>query len=162
MTALLIGFVTFTLALGFYLWLCLPKRGRWTGVGLVAFIALLGVVWFGGADVLARPKPTHLEWRQPGQAEIIAAKLQEDVAIYLWLILPDEAEPRSYVLPWDQEQAEQLLKAMREGQERGVMMHKPFRSNRSLENRPTFHPSPQEAPPPRESQEPPKIFRKSL
>lgn len=150
MIALILWFLLFTIWVACFLWFCLPgKRGA---LALLVYTGVLCIVWVGGAEVLARPKPVHLEWRSLEQAEIIAARIHEDVAIYLWL---DGPEPRAYVLPWDLEIAKKLVGAMREGgQERRVML--------SLEKEPQFHVEPQEAPPPKIAPAAPEIFRRPL
>ena len=67
-------------------------------------------------DLLSRPKPIDLEWwqRNAEEATVLGAKLEENRGIHLWLQLPDVAEPRAYVLPWDRETAERLQEAQRE------------------------------------------------
>ena len=122
---------------------------------------LLGGLWLGGAEMLARPKPIHLEWRAPDQTELLAARLLEGEAIYLWLALPETGEPRAYVLPWSLELAKQIARAMEEGgQDRGILMEQPFRAGRSLEDRPIFHPPPRERLANKNGQGVPEIFRR--
>ncbi len=105
------------------------------------------------ADLLSRPKPVDFEWahRDLAEATLLGAKLQEGEAIYLWLGLAEVAEPRSYVLPWDQRLAEQLHRAQREADAKGtgVQVRLPF--TRGYDNRPPmFYPLPQPASPPKE------------
>jgi hypothetical protein len=91
----------------------------------------------------------------------MAARLLEGEAIYLWLTLPETREPRAYVLPWSLEMAIEIARAMEQGgQDRGILMEPPFRAERSLEDRPTFHPPPREERPDKNGQGSPEIFRR--
>ena len=94
--------------------------------------ALLIVTTYAGSlELLGRPKPATLEVvANEEEATVLSAKLLEGEAIYLWLQLADEPEPRSYVLPWNQDQAVQLKEAMREAESEGgaVRMRGPLRS----------------------------------
>ena len=115
----------------------------------------------GGAELLSRSKPIHLEWRWFDTAELVGARLFEGEAIYLWLALPDIREPRAYVLPWSLEMAKEIAQAVEEGgQDRGILMDKPFRGEWGLDDRPTFHPPPREAPQDKDGQGTPEIFRR--
>jgi hypothetical protein len=70
-------------------------------------------------------------------------------------------EPRAYVLPWSLEMAKQIAQAMEAGgQDRGILMDRPFRRERSLDDRPVFHPSPREKLPDKNGQGTPEIFRR--
>jgi hypothetical protein len=153
------GFAGFSLLVGAYLWLAFSSWRRRPAVCLVVFVVLLGGLWLGGAEMLARPKPVQLEWRAPEQTELLAARLFEGEAIYLWLALPETREPRAYVLPWSLEMAKQIARAMADGgQDRGILMERPFRRDRSLEDRSAFHPPPRDKPPDKGSQGTPEIF----
>ena len=61
---------------------------------------------------------------------VLGSALQEGKAIYLWLALPDEEEPRAYRLPWSTAKAEQLEEAKRRAGEAGnsgtVKVRRPF------------------------------------
>ena len=89
--------------------------------------------------------------------------MKEDVGIFLWLQLPDVAEPRSYKLPWSTEAAKQLHKAQQDAESKGteVKMKKPFEKN--IDNRDAiFYASPQPAPPAKEApDEKPILFNAS-
>lgn len=123
------------------------RRGlapRLLGLGLC--VAMIGVIGVGIVDLLGRPKPTRMEWvqRHGEEADVLASRIVEGKAIYLWLGMPGEAEPRAYVLPWDLETAKALQKAVEQaakdgGQARAVL---PF--ERSWETRePKFYALPQ-------------------
>jgi hypothetical protein len=75
------------------------RRALWKtmAIGLVILALPLGA--FAYLDLLAKPKPMHLEYRHLGETEIISAVLQEGEAIYLWVSV--DGTPRFYQLPWD-------------------------------------------------------------
>ncbi len=132
----------------------------------VAVAALFIPVAYGAfSELLSRPKPAYLEWlrAQAEDAQVIAADMQEDVAIYLWLKLAGDTEPRYYVLPWSRPLAEQLQKATREakGRRTDVNMRKPFRRD-SEDSEAVFYATPR-PPLPAKSQPPngPLVFNGS-
>ena len=98
-------------------------------VGLTAF--LFGVGYASEIELLGRPKPASLEWASATvpEATVIASEIMEDEAIYLWLALEGEAEPRAYRLPWNLSAAVQLQQARRQAETTGtgVRMRHPFR-----------------------------------
>lgn len=118
---LLFAFATALIAL-------LTNIGLWSQhklrvkLGALAVAALfLPTSYFAMVSLLSRPKPIVLEWTPPKADEttVIAAQMREDVAIYLWIQRPDSSEPRSYVLPWDEQLARQLHEAQRAAEEDG-------------------------------------------
>jgi hypothetical protein len=135
-----------------------PRRLAIKGAALTTAALFLPVSYAALSDLLSKPKPVDLEWwqRDAAEAEVLASRLVEDQAIYVWLQLPDVAEPRAYALPWDRASAEQLQQATREAQEQGggIRMRLPFEP--SLEDRePKFYAPPQPAPPPKHAVQPP-------
>ena len=127
-----------------------PRRAWLKFTALAAVAGFLPAAYGGFAHLLSRPKPVDIEWahRALPEATVIGQRLEEDVAIYLWLALEGVPEPRSYDLPWNQEMAKQLHEATRaaERQGSGVRMKMPFRA--SLEDREKrFYVAPQEARP---------------
>ena len=140
----------------------------WAPIGLrtklIAFASAVALIPFGYAafgTLLSRPKPVSLEWVRASATEavVLGATSREGEGIYLWLVLPDVAEPRSYVLPWSRPLAEQLQEAKREAEKRGtgLAMKMPFEN--SLDDRePKFYPMPQPAMPPKDQPERPTIF----
>ena len=112
---------------------------------LILSALLIVTTYAGSLELLGRPKPATLEVvANVEEATVLSAKLLEGEAIYLWLQLVGEIEPRSYVLPWSQEQAEQLQEAMREAESEGsaVRMRGPLRSL-STTDEPVFYAQPQ-------------------
>jgi hypothetical protein len=87
-----------------------PRRLPVKGTALAASALFLPLGYASLVDLLSKPKPVDLEWwlREAEEAEVLASRLVEGEGIYLWLQLPDVAEPRAYVLPWDRASAEQL------------------------------------------------------
>jgi hypothetical protein len=140
-----------------------PRRLAIKSAALTTAVLFLPVSYAALVDLLSKPKPVDLEWMQSdaAEAEVLASRLVEDEAIYLWLQLPEVAEPRAYVLPWDRASAEQLQQAMREAEQQGngVQMRLPFEP--SLEDRePKFYAAPQPALPPKDLvQPPPKVYQ---
>lgn len=141
-------------------------RKIWVKVtALVATTLFLPVAYGGLADLLSRPKPIGFEWSHldVSEATVLGSRLEEGEAIYLWLGIDGIPEPRSYVLPWNQEMAEQLHKAQQKAEVEGtgVQMQMPFEP--SMDNRERrFYAQPQE-PRPLKLTPPdePTIFEKS-
>jgi hypothetical protein len=97
-----------------------PRRLWVKLAALATAAALLPVAYLGFAELLGRPKPAELQWSETGhdRATVLAARMREGEAIYLWLGFDDLAEPRSYVLPWDDAAARELHGAQGEAEER--------------------------------------------
>lgn len=125
-------------------------------LGAVALMAALMICGYGGlAELTSRPKPVTLEWVRGAakSAKVAASQLRENEAIYLWLVLDGETEPRAYRLPWSTQLAKQLREAQSEAERRKgeVRMSRPFRSERG-ENERVFHSPPREALPPKQAE----------
>ncbi len=106
-------------------------RKVWVKVtALVTTALFLPAAYVSLADLLSRPKPVDIEWGKAELAEatVLGASMKEDEAIYLWLGIEGLAEPRAYVMPWNQEMAQQLQDAQRaaEAEGNGVRMTQPF------------------------------------
>jgi hypothetical protein len=149
----MIGFaVVFAALLGAFVFGALPRLGparRLLSVGL--FGVLVAIVYGGGVDLLGRPKPLRLEWRDASAAQVLSAVPVEGEGIYLWLSLPEAPEPRAYVLPWSLQAAQQLQAAMSQAQNDGtaVQMVAPFEPGLD-ERAPKFYAEPQPALPAKE------------
>ena len=152
---MIISAVIFALLLGAFVFVILPRAGlarRTLSVGI--FVVLIAVVYGGCIELLGRPKPLRLEWRDAADAQVVSAVPVENEAIYVWLIMPDSSEPCAYVLPWSLQAAQQLQEAMSqaEAEGTGVRMTMPFEA--SLDDRePMFYAMPQPATPPKDYQE---------
>jgi len=103
-------------------------RLRLAALGVTALA--LAAAYLGFSELLSRPKPTRLEWleRDTASATVLAAAIREHEGIYLWLQLPEEPEPRGYVLPWNRQSAEELQDALRDSDRvnGNVEMRRPF------------------------------------
>lgn len=108
-------------------------------------LGLFGLGYGTMVELLSRPKPIEAEWsgHDLGEARVIAAEMHEDIAIYVWLGIDGENGPRSYVMPWSQEAAEQLNGAMQRAEEEGgdVQMRDPFDAT-SDDEEPMFYAAP--------------------
>jgi hypothetical protein len=138
-----------------------PRRLAIKGAALATAILFLPLAYASLVELLSKPKPVDLEWwlSDAAEAEVVAARQVENEGIYLWLQLPDVAEPRAYVLPWDRASAEQLQQALREAERQGsgVQMRLPFEP--SLDDRePKFYALPQPALPPKDLVQPEPEF----
>lgn len=147
---LFVGIVVFVSALaGITIWS--PQRIPVKISALVLSALLMASSYGGFLELMGRPKPTTLEWiSQAEEATVVAVRMREGEAIYLWLELEAPSEPRSYVIPWNQDEARQLQEAMQEAESNGgeVRMRGPF-SNRPQTDEPTFYAQPQETLPPK-------------
>lgn len=133
-----------------------PRRLLVRAGAVAAVAGLLASGYFAFADLLSRPKPVRLAWAEDAaeEAVVLGSALQEGKAIYLWLALPDEEEPRSYRLPWSTAKAEQLEEARRRAEEAGnsgtVMVRRPFEGESGDETpEQMFYAPAQAAPPPK-------------
>jgi len=142
---MIIAAAIFALLLGAYIFIVLPRARlarRALAVGI--FFVLIGLVYGGSVELLGRPKPLRLEWRDAAKAQVVSAVPVENEAIYLWLAMPGSLEPRAYVLPWSIEAAQQLQDAMgkAEANSTGVEMAMPTKGD--LDNgEPMFYARPQ-------------------
>lgn len=87
-----------------------PRRPGVRIAALIATILFIPIGYLQLTEMLARPKPISFEWfrKDVEQAQLLGASLDEGRAIYLWLRIDQDIEPRYYVLPWKQETAEKL------------------------------------------------------
>lgn len=138
-----------------------PRR-LWIRSAAVAAAGLLAVVAYASlADLLGKPKPIGLEWAQRNlpEARVIGAAFREGDGIYLWLELAGVPSPRSYVMPWDRDMAQQLQEALEQAQHEGggVRMTSPFEP--SLDDRtPKFYADPRPAPPRKDAPPGPQLY----
>lgn len=160
MTTFVLAFTSLALVLGIYAFVGLPLGGRKRRAAVSVFFALLlAGLFFGYSDMLGRPKSTRIEVLRSGdkEATVLGSYMLEGSGIYMWLLLPGTAEPRYYVLPWDQKTANALQKAIEENARQhggGIVMQIPF--ERSWDKRdPVFHPLPQPKLPEKRGEPPP-------
>ena len=94
------------------------RRAFWKSIALALVILAVPLGYFAYVDLLAKPKPMRLEFRDLGETEVISAVLKEGEAIYLWLNV--EGEPRYYEMAWSEGVALELQTAMREARRTGT------------------------------------------
>ncbi len=141
-----------------------PRR-LWIKLTALATAAcFLPLAYIGFAELLGRPKPVELQWSRSDEDEatVLAARMREGEAIYLWLGFRDLGEPRSYVLPWNEAMARELYGAQGEAEETGgeVRVRLPLDAD-LIREKPLFYAAPQPAPPPKaSSSEEPLWFQK--
>jgi hypothetical protein len=142
---MIISAIAFALLLGLFVFGVLPRQtGRRRYVSVGVFVALVAVVYGGTIEVMSRPKPVALEWRDVAEAKLLGATMREGEAIFVWLQVEGEAEPLAYALPWSVEAAQQLQGATAEAETSGtdVMVTQPFGDG--LDDRePKFYAAPQ-------------------
>lgn len=136
--------VTASILAGITLW---ARVRRWMKVLCLGLTAIWFVTAYGAlADLLSRPKPVDLEFANSkvAEAEVIAGRIIENEAIFVWLGLENEVQPRAYQLPWDLQLAEELRKALEEGKANGTQafMRLPFEPTLDHEE-PRFYALPQ-------------------
>jgi hypothetical protein len=110
------------------IWAPRPARVRMLALGTA--VLFLPLVYLQIIEVLSKPKPVSFEWyeRQADAAQLISASIDEGRAIYLWLRLDGDPEPRAYVVPWNVRLAEKIEDAVEEAVRRDstVQLKKPF------------------------------------
>jgi hypothetical protein len=148
MTTFILAFVSLVFLLGIFAYVAVPVGGRWRRSVLSGFFALLiGALFFGYSDMLGRPKAAQIEVFRGGMkdAQVIGSYAREGDGIFLWLLLPNNSEPRYYKLPWSEKMAAALQDAIDQNSRQhggGVVMNLPF--DHSLDSRkPKFYPLPQ-------------------
>jgi hypothetical protein len=146
---MILSAIAFALVLGIFIFVVLPRGRVWQRTASVSlYVVLLGMVYVGSTELMSRPKPMRLEWRNPEQATVIAANLRENEAIYVWLAIEGQDEPRAYALPWNQETAQQLQQAMAQAQDGGTDLMMSMPSESGMDDRePKFYAAPQPAMP---------------
>lgn len=126
-----------------------PRRLRVKLLALLVTALFLPVTFSAFASLMSRPKPATMEWVHSHQDEavVLAARLEEDEAIYLWLAFDDVTEPRAYALPWSDQLARELHESRRMAEDLGMdlRMRLPFKES-ATDERPRFFAEPQPAP----------------
>lgn len=152
--------IIFALVLGTFVFWLLPHAGlvrRTLSAGL--FVALIAVVYGGGVELLSRPKPLRLEWRDATKAEVVSAVLDEGNGVYVWLTVPGLPEPRAYTLPWDVDMAQQLQTALSEAETTGATVQMQLSGEPGLDDRePKFYAIPQPPLPAKDYQSADPVF----
>lgn len=96
-------------------WAAVTSSGRLSRkIAALVALALLVPAGYGSiGELLGRPKPANSAWLEDFTTyhTVIAWKIHEDKAIYLWLEMPDGQEPRVFAFPYDTATVSRLQKA---------------------------------------------------
>lgn len=114
------------------------------------FVVTLSAGYVVLTDLLSRPKPIEMFWNAPKseRAYVLGFWWEENVGIYLFLLVPEFDEPRYYKFPWSINMAEKLQAADKEARElgqQGFIMDFPFEDSFSEGDNPIYaepHPMP--------------------
>ena len=124
------------------------RAGTWARPAAVTlFLVGLPLIAAAGVHSLGHHRPINLAWELgKGEYLILGVKMEQDRAIYLYLEAPDRLEPWPLVLPWDNETANEIQKAMdgsegegTDGDGKMMMNYDPSLDDNPLQ----FHPLPQ-------------------
>lgn len=121
------------------------RRDTWgRSAAMALFLGGVPLVAAAGVESLGWHKPLFLAWDlEPGDYRVLAVKMVQDRAIYLYLDDPGRMEPRPIVMPWSNDAANRIQKLVDEAgpENQGQFM---MRYERSLDVQgPQFHPLPQ-------------------
>jgi hypothetical protein len=131
-----------------------PRSLRLKVAALGVTLAMVASAYGGLVELLGRPKPVQLEWIQPlaTGARVLAWHAVEQDAIFLWLQLDGQREPRAYVQPWSLAAAKALYQAMAEAEAQGTQVRmRPALDSQLEPAEPQFFAEPQPALPPKVS-----------
>lgn len=114
-----------------------PRR-TWVRVGaLFVTLAIVPIAFFQVTELLSRPKPANYEWlrRNVDKVTVLSASFDERRAIYLWVRLEGDTQPRYYSLPWSTKLAETLQDTLEEAvQQHGDVVLRHFFSRQALDD----------------------------
>ena len=114
-----------------------PRPTRVRVLALAIAVLFIPTVYVQSTELLSKPKPMSFEWyqRNTEKAVVLGVSFDEGQSIYLWLMLADSVEPRSYVVPWSLPLAERLEDAVEAAviARSTVVIDHPF-NRRSLED----------------------------
>lgn len=107
-----------------------PRITRVRVAALALAALFIPVAYVEMAELLSKPKPMSFEWfeRASNDALVLGINLDEGRAIYLWLRLSGDSEPRYYVIPWNVRLAEKLEDAADDAVRRSgaIVLKNPF------------------------------------
>lgn len=165
MTVLIFSAVGALLAL-FTFMVIWSRKDTWARpASIVLFLAAVPGLAYASIETLGFHRPLKWAWGlSAGDQRVLAAKMVQDVAIYLYIDDPQRAEPWPLQLPWSNELAEAIAKAQDQSQRDGNGGQFLFRFDPSLETHaPQVHPLPQPKLPIPKSPEPaPKFYGQEL
>lgn len=127
-------------------WLAIwSRRDTWARpAAMLLFLAGIPTIGAAAVESLGWHKPLPLAWDlAPGDHRVLAAKLVQDQAIYLYLDDAARVEPRPLVLPWSNDAANRIQalqdQAGPDSNGQFVMRYEPSLDTHA----PQFHPLPQ-------------------
>ncbi len=130
---------------------------RHVAIGMLLALALTS--YSALIDLLGRPLPFRYADvdELTGDAVVLAASIDEGIAIYLWLRMPDQRQPAYYRMAWNQEAAVSLKKALERSYRDNstVMMNPNYETSLEIGKEPLFYILPPERLP---LKPPPEIF----
>ena len=129
------------------------RRRRMKVVALILVALFMPISYLAMVDLLSRPKPMSMEWSPPGKddAKLLGAKMEEDVAIYIWVQRDGAREPRAYKLPWSEEMARQLHESQRSAERDGSDVQVRMRKGQQqIDGERMFYAKPRQALPPKQ------------
>ena len=126
---------------------------------VLALVALAGLNYGALVNLLGRPQPVNsfASATIDQDATVLAASIDEGLAIYLWLRHPRERQPRYYKMDWDEEAAIELKRALDQSMRNNtsVMMSPHYEMSLEDKREPLFYTLPHERLP---LKPPPEIF----
>lgn len=128
-------------------WLAIWSRADTKGRAMAMVLFLLGVPAVAAATVetLGHHRPLWTAYDLTAKDyHVLAAVMRQDEAIWLYLVDPGRAEPRPIVIPWSNELADNIQKAM-DGAPEGQFI---LRYDQSLATEFSAHALPQRPEPP--------------
>ncbi len=107
-----------------------PRRARLRAAAVALVAAFVPLGYLTLTEILSQPKPMSHEWFKShvDEATVLGVSFHEGKAIYLWLALDRNPEPRFYRLPWKPVLAQKLQSYVDEGLRKGgqVVLKRPF------------------------------------
>ena len=114
-----------------------PRRTPPRAASVVLALILIPGSYIALTEILGNPKPMAHEWwgDRVSDAVLLGTSMDEGRAIYLWVKIDGETQPRYYQLPWRAKMAERLQEVTDEAiRSRGRIEIKDFFSSRAWEN----------------------------
>jgi hypothetical protein len=96
-------------------WLAIwSRRDTWARpVAVVLFLAAMPTIALAAVESLGWHRPIALVWDlDQGEYRVLAAKMVQDKAIYIYIDDEARVEPRPLLLPWDNDTANAIQRAL--------------------------------------------------
>lgn len=142
------------------------RKDTWARpASIVLFLAAVPGLAYASVETLGFHRPMKWAWGlEAGDYRVLAAKMVQDVAIYLYIDAPDRDEPWPLELPWSNELADAIAKAQDESKRNGDGDQFMLNFDPSLDlHAPQIHPLPQpKLPMPKAPEAAPKVYEQEL